>query len=81
MENKEKSLSEKKVCVNKRTQNWHYKEPDVKEFIKIDWVLTNHFITDVLRDCNIDEDYIYNKIKKLYIMKQEIIGNELMKNV
>lgn len=32
--NKEESLSDKRICVNKRTQNWHYKEADLKEFIK-----------------------------------------------
>ncbi len=29
-----KTLSDKKVCVNKRTNNWHYKEPDVKQSVK-----------------------------------------------
>ena len=32
MENK--TLSDKRLCVNGRTKNFHYKELDVKEFIQ-----------------------------------------------
>ncbi len=46
----------------------------VKEFIRRDWTLTNHFLWDLFRKWKINEDVIEEEITKLSEKKDKLSG-------
>ena len=46
----------------------------IKEFIRLDWQLTNHFLWDLFRKWEIDEDVIEKEITKLSDKKDKLSG-------
>jgi len=83
MEKKQFNLSEKMInaseekTVNAKIYGSVIPTKDVKEFIKRDWVLTNHFLWDLFRKWEVDEDVIEEEITKLYNKKTKIAGEKL----
>lgn len=50
----------------------------VKEFINEDWILTNHFLYDLFRAWDIDEEIIEELITKLFNKKKKLAGEDLI---